>query len=182
VQNKTLDNCKLSFELFDQGYSNMEIVDKKAIFNRSGLPVGLRSIQYWRKLWSDDNDYDSGRMSNASSFTLNEVVALMENPKLFDEIGYRVSKRYYGLKEQKEKYVKDVDCKHKQWRNEGLASIVIRRSDYTCSECGNHFNLEAHHFRNEGSFDPDDCICLCRGCHGKIPKNNIVKSKNGDSK
>jgi len=44
---------------------------------------------------------------------------------------------------------------------------ILERDNYTCSECGSHEQLEAHHKGWWWDNTPDNLITLCQKCHSK---------------
>ena len=49
----------------------------------------------------------------------------------------------------------------------GNGMFVLDRAGGKCELCGSPDNVVIHH-NNEYSNDPDDLVCLCKKCHGKI--------------
>ncbi len=95
-----------------------------------------------------------GRTSNVPMYTEDDVLILMKYPNFKDSIGERRFKKYY------EGMNPNAVLPHLKLRAE-----VLRRDNYKCKFCGDYRNLEAHHFRNKGSLNLDDCVTLCKPCH-----------------
>lgn len=58
---------------------------------------------------------------------------------------------------------------YREWR-----SKVFERDNFTCQECGNTNNLEAHHLKEISKYpqliyEVDNGITLCHECHIKTP-------------
>jgi len=150
------DAKELILQLMDEGYTNNEIKDK-TILNKHKKPLTLRYIQMMRTVWRKKHGLDPrrrGRTENIKLFSYNDVEYMLKFTDKAETLQSRRFKEYY----------------QKTRLNNGLPSIrlankVLERDDYRCQECGGFINLECHHFQNEGSFNPDDCVTLCKHCH-----------------
>lgn len=58
-----------------------------------------------------------------------------------------------------------------QWRK--LRKQILVRDGNACTNCGSQSSLTVHHLISvrtdpSSALDPDNCITLCRRCHGRI--------------
>ena len=59
-----------------------------------------------------------------------------------------------------------------------------RRAGYRCAKCGGYGRLEVHHrvkLSDGGApYDPDNLVCLCRGCHFEAHRRKKARTPGRD--
>lgn len=168
-------------------YWNVPKINSKSL---SELLLNVKGVEYHKLLCTIDNNFICEKCKNFIILnSRTHKISLIQDKNRYGELicpecwtiklnEHRIQreleeKQYFEKRQEKINYLKSLPYKEylqtQHWKD--IRTRMMKRSNYSCSMCGNkNVILHIHHrsYKNLGNEDYSDLIVLCEDCHGKF--------------